>query len=289
MSIKLLSSSKCFEGEQRVYEHNSTATNCQMKFGIFMPPSALVNQKCPVLYFLSGLGCTHENFIHKSGMQRFATKYGFIVVNSDTSPRNVDISNELSTDFLGPGAGFYINATEEPWSRHYQMYTYVAEELPQLIADNFPIMNDKIGIFGDSMGGHGALVCALRNPKKFKSISVFEPVSNPIASNIGSNVFASYLGKDKINWLQYDATSLTESYNGQPLEILLDQGTSDSFYLNGELLPENLIKAAEKNGKVKIIYKLREGYSHGSMFVKTFIEEHFSYHNNILNCPANKL
>ena len=287
MSLKLLSNSKCFEGEQRIYEHKSAVTNSDMKFGVFMPPCALRKQNSPVLFFLSGLGASHENFIHKSGMQRYATQHGIIVVNPDTSPRNVEPTAAAdNSGYLGPGAGFYVDATQPPWCRHYQMYSYVSQELPQLIADNFPILSDKMGIFGDSMGGHGALVCALRNPTKFKSISVFEPVANPTCSKIAQLVFAAYLGQDRLKWSEYDATCLAQQYEGPKMEILYEQGSADEFYDQGELLPENLLKAAKENGNINIIYKLREGYSHGSMFVKTFIEEHFEHHSKILKANA---
>uniref|UniRef100_A0A1A9WJ30 S-formylglutathione hydrolase n=1 Tax=Glossina brevipalpis TaxID=37001 RepID=A0A1A9WJ30_9MUSC len=284
MSVKLISSNKCFEGEQRIYSHFSNVLGCEMKFGLFMPPAVLEdNITCPVLYYLSGLTCTHENFIHKSGMQQYASKYGLIVVNPDTSPRNLNIPGEDDSYDFGTGAGFYINAKKEPWAKNYQMFSYVTDELVQLINQNFPVVPTKKGIFGHSMGGHGALICALKNPGLYQSISAFAPIANPVECPWGQKAFKGYLGDDQELWKEWDATYLATKYSGNPLELFIDQGCDDNFLKEKQLLPENLLQAAACNDHLQTIYKERVGYDHSYYYIASYVGEHIAYHAKLLN------
>lgn len=283
MALELVSSSKCFEGEQRIYSHNSTVLGCEMKFSVFVPPCMLEEKKeCPVLYYLSGLTCTHENFIHKSGMQQHAAKEGILIVNPDTSPRNVNIPGEDDAYDFGSGAGFYVNATQEPWSKNYLMYSYVTEELVELANKNFAVLPNKKGIFGHSMGGHGALICALKNPGQYQSVSAFAPICNPIECPWGQKALKGYLGDDKEQWKQYDATHLAQNYAGTPLELFIDQGSDDNFLKQKQLLPDNLLTACAGNDHLQAIYKQREGYDHSYYYIATFVGEHIAYHAKFL-------
>lgn len=227
--ISRLSSSRCFGGYQRVYTHFSEVLKCKMNFSIYIPPQA-EDTKVPVLYWLSGLTCTEQNFIQKAGAQRYAAEHGVIIVGPDTSPRGCNIEGEDDSWDLGTGAGFYINATEDKWKNHYRMYSYVTEELPDIIVKNFPVIQEKQSIFGHSMGGHGALICALKNPGKYCSVSALAPISNPVEANWGKKIFSAYLGENKELWKNWDATHLVKKYNGPPLTILIDQGTEDEFF-----------------------------------------------------------
>uniref|UniRef100_A0A1B0AJ74 S-formylglutathione hydrolase n=1 Tax=Glossina pallidipes TaxID=7398 RepID=A0A1B0AJ74_GLOPL len=284
MSLKLLSSNKCFEGEQRIYSHFSNVLGCEMKFGVYMPPANLEdNVTCPVLFYLSGLTCTHENFIQKSGMQQYAAKYGLIVINPDTSPRNLDIPGEEDSYDFGTGASFYINATKEPWSKNYQMFSYITDELVQLINQNFPVVPTKKGIFGHSMGGHGALICALKNPGLYQSVSAFAPIANPVECPWGQKAFKGYLGDNQELWKQWDSTHLAETYSSSPIELFIDQGCNDNFLNEKQLLPENLLQAASSNDHLQTIYKQRAGYDHSYYYIATFIGEHIAYHAKLLN------
>lgn len=284
MSVQILSANKCFEGEQRVYSHYSDVLDCEMKFGVYVPPAALEKAtQCPVLYYLSGLTCTHENFIIKSGMQQHAAKYNIIIVNPDTSPRNVNIPGEDDSYDFGSSAGFYINATVMPWSKNYKMYSYVTEELMDLVNRNLPTLPNKKGIFGHSMGGHGALICALKNPGLYDTVSAFAPIANPTKCPWGQKAFKGYLGENTDVWKLWDATELATTYTGTPLEILIDQGDSDNFLKQDQLLPENLLNAVANNTHLQSVYKLREGYDHGYYYVSTFIGEHIAYHAKLLS------
>ncbi|GFT22022.1 s-formylglutathione hydrolase [Nephila pilipes] len=270
----LVSSAKCFGGFQKVYRHASEELKCEMKFSLYLPPQA-EEKKCPVLYWLSGLTCTEENFIVKSGFQRFAAKYGIIVVGPDTSPRNCNIEGENDSYDFGTGAGFYVDATEEKWKTHYRMYSYVTKELPSLIDSEFPT-NGKCGISGHSMGGHGALTIALKNPEKYVSVSAFAPISNPTEGIWGQKALGGYLGPDRSTWTNYDATMLAKSYNGKEITILIDQGTEDT-YLEKDLLVQNFVTAC-KNTKIKLEARMQEGYDHSYFFVSTFLGDHFDFH-----------
>lgn len=282
MAFKLLSSVKCFAGEQRVYSHYSEALKCEMKLGVFLPPQAIEeNIACPVLYFLSGLECSHENFIQKSGFQRYAAEKGLCVVNPDTSPRGLNIPGEDDSYDFGSGAGFYVNATQEPWAKNYQMFNYVTNELIALVNSNL-LVTKKQSITGHSMGGHGALICALKKSGLYQSVSAFAPISNPCECPWGQKAFKGYLGDDKEEWKNWDATELASKYSGTPLEILIDQGTEDAFLHNKQLLPENFLKSSAANDHLQTIYKQREGYNHGYFYVSTFIGEHVDYHAKFL-------
>ncbi|XP_004537288.1 S-formylglutathione hydrolase [Ceratitis capitata] len=283
MAMKLLSSVKCFGGEQRIYSHASEVLGCEMKFGVYMPPSAVEDHaECPVLYFLSGLTCTQDNFIQKSCFQQHAAKHGIVVVNPDTSPRGLNLPGEDDHWDFGSGAGFYVDATEAPWSKNYKMYSYVTQELPKLVNANLPVLPNKRGIFGHSMGGHGALICALKNPGVYQSVSAFAPISNPINCPWGKKAFNGYLGGNEETWKNWDATELATAYAGNPLEILVDQGSQDNFYKEKQLLPENLLNAAAENDHLQLIYKNREGYDHSYFFIATFLGEHFDHHAKFL-------
>lgn len=274
MSGNLISEYKSFGGKLGFYSHPSSTCNGEMRFAVYQPPQA-TQKLVPVVYFLSGLTCTEENFMVKAGAQRFAAEYGLMLVVPDTSPRNTGIPGEDDSYDFGTGAGFYVDATVEPWASHYQMYSYVVRELPSVIAENFPAQVDKQGIFGHSMGGHGALVCALRNPNLYKTVSAFAPIAAPMRCAWGQKVFNGYLGENKESWREYDASELVKKVK-YPSLILIDQGTADNF-LTEQLMPEEFEKAcAEVNQPLNLRYQ--EGYDHSYHFIATFIEDHIRHH-----------
>lgn len=272
--LNLLSENPCFGGSVNFYSHQSESCKGEMRFSIYLPPQAK-SKSVPALYFLSGLTCTEENFMAKAGAQKYAAEHGLMLVVPDTSPRNTGIPGEDDQYDLGSGAGFYLDATAEPWRERYQMYSYVVRELPAIIAENFPVEPNKQGIFGHSMGGHGALVCALRNPDLYKSVSAFAPIAAPINSEWGQKVFTHYLGNDRESWLAYDATQLVKKA-GFHSPILIDQGTADP-YLAGQLLPQVFEQACKEAGQ-PLTLRMQEGYNHGYYFVATFIEDHIRHH-----------
>jgi len=274
-----LSSSKCFGGLVQRHSHESKVLGCTMKFHIYLPPAAVAGQKVGFLLFLSGLTCTDENFIQKSGAQRIAAQHNLALVCPDTSPRGVSIEGDSDSWDFGVGAGFYLNATEEKWKTNYNMYSYVTEELLSLVGEKFPLDLSKAGVFGHSMGGHGALTVGLKNPQKFKSISAFAPICNPINCAWGKKAFGGYLGADETTWNQYDATALVKTAEGA-FNILIDQGASDSFYPD-QLLPQNFVDAAQGT-KHTVDLRVHEGYDHGYNFVSTFVEDHIKHHAKIL-------
>lgn len=277
MPITTISQNKCFEGTQGVYSHTSSETGCTMRFGAFMPPQATKGSTLvPVLYWLSGLTCTEENFIIKAGAQRVAAELGIALVTSDTSPRGLDLPGEHDSYDFGSGAGFYVDATQAPWAKNYRMYSYVTAELPWLIATNFPVAPARAGICGHSMGGHGALVLALRNPKIYKSVSAFAPISSPMNCPWGEKALSGYLGADRDAWREYDATALIESRGWKGPPVLVDQGTKDQF-LDTQLKPELLREACQRDG-VPLELRLREGYDHSYYFIASFIEDHLRFH-----------
>uniref|UniRef100_UPI00358E66E5 S-formylglutathione hydrolase-like n=1 Tax=Myxine glutinosa TaxID=7769 RepID=UPI00358E66E5 len=280
MALTEVSSNKCFGGYQKVFEHTSMQLGCKMKFGIYLPPKA-EQQKCPILYWLSGLTCTEQNFVAKAGAQKFASELGIIVVAPDTSPRGCGVPGEDEAWDLGTGAGFYVDATQEPWSKHYRMYSYVTAELPALLQKSFPVLPDKQSIMGHSMGGHGALVCCLRNPGLYKSVSAFAPICNPVQCPWGQKAFQNYLGDDRDAWKMYDATCLVLSYEGPPLDILVDQGSADSFLTAGQLLPETFTSACTKK-QLPVVLRMQEGYDHSYFFISSFIEDHIKHHAKYL-------
>lgn len=279
---KLLSSVKCFGGFQKVFEHCSETLKCTMKFAVYLPSKA-ESGKVPVLYWLSGLTCTEQNFITKAGAQRYAEEYGLALVAPDTSPRGCNIEGEEDSWDFGSGAGFYVNATQENWKTNYNMYSYVTDELPTLINNNFPVLSDRQSIFGHSMGGHGALVCALKNPGRYVSVSAFAPICNPINCPWGQKAFSGYLGDDRESWKKWDACELVAHYKG-PLSsyILIDQGKDDSFYHQKQLLPENFVEACREVG-VQVVLRLQEGYDHSYNFISSFVGDHIQHHAKALN------
>jgi S-formylglutathione hydrolase len=278
-SLNLQSEYRCFGGTVAYYSHYSQSCNSEMRFSIYLPPQALT-QPVPVLYYLSGLTCTEENFTIKAGAQRYASELGIILVAPDTSPRNTGTPGEDETWDLGTGAGFYVDATVEPWSKHYRTYSYIVEELPRLIQENFPALTDKQGIFGHSMGGHGAIVCALKNPDKYLSVSAFAPLCAPMQCSWGEKAFSAYLGSDRARWRDYDASELVQK---QPFErpILIDQGTADSFYQQKQLLPEVFETACRQVGQ-SLTLRLQEGYDHSYFAIATWMEDHIRHHANFL-------
>lgn len=278
MSINNLSANKSFEGWQKQYSHNSLSLNCSMRFSIYLPPQASNATKVPVLYWLSGLTCTDENFTQKAGAQKIAAQLGIAIVSPDTSPRGDDVADDEGYD-LGQGAGFYVNATQAPWKQHFQMYEYIVNELPTLIEKSFPVTN-KRAISGHSMGGHGALIIALRNPEKYSSASAFSPISNPTHCPWGKKAFTAYLGDDIRSWQDYDASLLMKS-STQQVPALVDQGDADNF-LSEQLKPEQLEAAAlESNYPLKL--RRHEGYDHSYYFIASFIEDHLRFHQQHLN------
>ncbi|CAN7943268.1 unnamed protein product [Ixodes pacificus] len=274
-ALTLVSSNKCFGGLQKVYSHFSSTLKCTMKFAIFLPPKSEA-APVPLLYWLSGLTCTEQNFIQKAGAQKYASELSLAIVCPDTSPRGCNIEGEEDSWDLGTGAGFYVDATQGKWKENYKMYSYVTKELPSLM-ENFPVDTKRQGIFGHSMGGHGALTCALKNPGMYKSVSAFAPICNPVDCPWGKKVFSNYLGDDQKAWEEHDATCLVQKYKGPPLMLLVDQGTEDGFLKDQQLLPERLLDASQKSG-VGITLRMQEGYDHSYFFIATFIEDHLKHH-----------
>lgn len=278
--MELLSSNKSFGGWHRRYRHHSAVLNCEMVFGVYLPPQVEQGQSLPVLYWLSGLTCTDENFMQKAGAQRLAAELGLILVAPDTSPRGpaVAADPEGAWDF-GLGAGFYLNATQQPWAKHYQMHDYVVHELPALIKTHFSVTSRR-GISGHSMGGHGALVCALRNPGHYQSVSAFSPISHPSACPWGEKAFSRYLGHDQAHWQDWDA-SLLLAKASERLPILVDQGDHDGF-MQDQLKPEAL-EAAAKAIDYPLTLRIQAGYDHSYYFVASFIEDHLRHHAQALH------
>lgn len=278
-SIELRSENLCFGGKVAYYSHYSQCCKTEMRFAVYIPPQAQLNP-VPVLYYLSGLTCSEDNFTVKAGAQHYAAESGIMLVAPDTSPRNTGIPDEDKDWDLGSGAGFYINATVEPWQQHYQMYSYVIQELPELIQENFAILANKQGIFGHSMGGHGALICALKNPKKYVSVSAIAPICAPMQCPWGQKAFMTYLGRDRDLWRDYDASELVKK---APLNrpILIDQGTADPFYQQQQLLPEVFEKACQEVGQ-PLTLRFQEGYDHSYFAIATWMEDHIRHHATFL-------
>lgn len=273
-TLTLNTHQRCFGGWQNVYRHDSNVLNCNMNFGVYLPPQA-ETQSCPVIYWLSGLTCTEQNFITKAGAQQYAAQHGLIVVAPDTSPRGCNLPGEDDSYDFGSGAGFYLNAIQEPWAKHYRMYDYVVSELPGVIAANFPILETHQGIMGHSMGGYGALMIALKNPGRFKSVSAFSPIVAPSQVPWGQKAFHNYLGDNQSDWLAYDPTHLVRD-TSERLPILIDQGEADSF-LQEQLQPEKFA-AACKAVKHPLTLRMQPGYDHSYYFIATFIGDHLAHH-----------
>lgn len=274
--MESLSENKCFGGTQGVYKHASTSCNCDMIFGLFLPEEAK-DGPVPVLWYLSGLTCTHENAMTKAGAQAWAAEQGIALVFPDTSPRGGDVADDDAYD-LGQGAGFYVNATEAPWSLHFRMWDYIASELPSLLAEKFPLDMDRQAITGHSMGGHGALTLAMSLPGRFKSVSAFSPICNPTGSDWGRKQLGAYLGSDEGLWQGHDASVLMRE-KGFDGPVLVDTGTDDQFM--GLLKPETLaVAVAERRQEATL--RLQKGYDHSYFFVSTFMEEHIAFHADAL-------
>ncbi len=272
-AITKKSAQACFGGTMGFYSHASRATGTEMRFGVYVPPHA-AGAKLPVLYYLAGLTCTEETFAIKAGAQRLAATHGLVLVTPDTSPRGLDLPGDAEAWDFGVGAGFYVDATEAPWAANYRMYSYVVDELPALVEAHFPV-DDRRGIFGHSMGGHGALVIAQRNPSRYRSVSAFAPICNPGAVPWGEKALGRYLGKDRATWEAYDASALMRKAPF-PGEILVDQGLDDPF-LTRELHPEALEAAAAASGQ-RLTLRRHAGYDHSYWFIQTFVADHLAWH-----------
>ncbi len=274
--METVSENTCFGGVQGVYRHASTACQCDMTFGLFLPAEAK-DGPVPVLWYLSGLTCTHENAMNKAGAQAWAAEQGIAVVFPDTSPRGEGVADHEDYD-LGQGAGFYVNATQTPWAPHFNMWDYVAEELPALLAENFAIDMDRQAITGHSMGGHGALTLAMNLPGRYRSVSAFAPISNPTGADWGRKQLSAYLGEDEAAWAKHDA-SLMMKEKGFDGPVLIDTGASDQFI--DLLRPEALAQAIAER-RQQATYRLQPGYDHSYFFVSTFMEDHITFHAEAL-------
>ncbi len=277
MTIENVSVNKSFGGWHKQYSHQSKVLNCAMRFAIYLPPHVSNGEKVPVLYWLSGLTCSDENFMQKAGAQQMAAELGIAIVAPDTSPRGDDVADDAGYD-LGKGAGFYVNATQAPWNRHYQMYDYVVNELPEIIEAAFPV-TQKCAISGHSMGGHGALTIAMLNPERYCSVSAFSPICNPINVPWGKKAFTAYLGKDQTTWRDHDASELMRQAS-QFVPAKVDQGGADDF-LAEQLTPEVLVAAAQTSG-YPLTLNIHQGYDHSYYFISSFIAEHLAFHAQYL-------
>lgn len=274
---ELISCTKSFGGWLKRYKHQSSSTGTEMIFAIYLPPQAQ-NDSVPVLYWLSGLTCTDENFMQKAGAQKLAAELGMAIVCPDTSPRGTDFPEEHDNYDFGSGAGFYVNATEAPWSENYRMYDYVVSELPDIIQANFPV-TEQCSISGHSMGGHGAIICALKNPGKYQSLSAFAPISNPINCPWGEKALSGYLGSDKGSWKAWDSCELISTAE-EKLPLLVDQGQADDF-MEEQLKPEALKNACEAAG-YPLEQRIQPGYDHSYFFIASFIDDHLRHHAKAL-------
>ena len=283
MALTTVSAQKAFGGVQGVYKHASDETGCEMEFSLYLPAQAQCGP-VPVLHYLSGLTCTQENVTTKGGFQRYAAEHGLAVVCPDTSPREAGYAGEDKDYDFGTGAGFYIDATEPPWSGKYRMYSYVTAELPAVVGGNFPVDISNAGIFGHSMGGHGALTIALKNPGKYKSLSAFAPIVAPMQCPWGKKALGGYLGPDQGAWQNYDATELIRSGKRFEGTILIDQGSADNF-LEEQLKPHLFAEACEAAGQ-PLELRIQDGYDHSYYLMASFMEEHIRHHALALNTKA---
>jgi len=275
--MEILSENFCFEGTQGVYKHYSECCKCDMTFAVYIPPQAKV-KSVPVLWYLSGLTCTHENAMVKSAAQGWAAENGVALIFPDTSPRGENVPNHDDYD-LGQGAGFYVNAKNGKWSDNFQMWDYITAELPKLIFKNFPLLENAQGITGHSMGGHGALTIAMSLPNQYQSVSAFAPIANPTMSEWGQKQFKEYLGTDKANWEKYDSTILMQKV-GFHSNVLIDQGSADNFL---DLLQPEALKNAMNVREQKGQFRFSDGYDHSYFFIMSFMRDHIEHHANILN------
>lgn len=281
--MDIIEQHKLFDGVQYRCKHYSALCQCDMHFSLYMPPQA-TQDEVPLLTWLSGLTCTDENFVLKAGAQRFAAQYGLAILVPDTSPRGKDIADEAGAYDIGKGAGFYLDATLSPWAANYQMYSYITEELPELLkTTHFKLNLSRQGIFGHSMGGHGALTIGLKNRDRFQSISAFAPICSPMHCSWGIKAFKAYLGNDQALWQQYDACYLIETL-GSSCELLVDQGTEDEF-LQKQLQPDRLLKSC-RHAKALLNLRYQDGYDHSYFFIASFIEDHIKHHSQTLKSEA---
>ena len=278
-TIEQIGANQSFGGQQLRYKHQSAVLNCEMTFSIYLPPEA-ENGPVPVLYWLSGLTCNDENFVQKAGAQQHAAEHGIAIVCPDTSPRGDGVADDPEAAYdMGLGAGFYVNATEQPWAEHYQMYSYILDELPALINREFPVDGQRTSISGHSMGGHGALTIALKNPDRFKSVSAFSPICSPLNCPWGEKVLSNYLGDDRQAWKQYDAIELVGQAK-QYLPVLVDQGDADNFL--SEQLKTKLLVSAAQVADYPMQIRMQPDYDHSYFFIATFIEQHIAFHARAL-------
>ena len=277
--MEQISANKCFDGRQLRYSHSSSVLGCDMTFSIFLPPQ-VERGKVPLVYWLSGLTCTDENFVAKAGAQRYAAELGLAIVAPDTSPRGEGVPDDPdgAWDF-GLGAGFYVNATREPWRKHYRMYDYIVDELPALINKEFPVDASRVGISGHSMGGHGALTIALKNPGRFKSATAFSPICSPLNCPWGEKALGNYLGPEREAWREYDTTALLAGA-GEQLPVLVDQGDADNFL--AEQLKTPLLEQACADAGYPMTIRMQPGYDHSYFFIASFIGDHLAFHAGCL-------
>ena len=278
--MEQIGANKSFGGQQLRFSHQSETLSCPMTFSIYLPPQAK-QRPVPVLYWLSGLTCSDENFVAKAGAQQYAAEHGIAIVAPDTSPRGEGVPDDANAAYdFGLGAGFYVNATEEPWDKHYRMYDYVVNELPALVGDSFAVDGERTGIFGHSMGGHGALTIALKNPDRYQSVSAFSPICSPMRCPWGEKALAGYIGDNRDNWKQYDTTELV-SCADRHLPVLIDQGDNDNF-LAEQLKTELLVKAS-KEAEYPMQIRMQPGYDHSYFFIASFMAEHIRFHAQYLH------
>lgn len=275
MALEQIAANRCFGGQQLRLTHRSHVLDCDMTFSVFLP-SAAGKERVPVLYWLSGLTCTDENFVTKAGAQRYAERYGVAIVAPDTSPRGDDVPDDPDGTWdFGQGAGFYVNATEAPWSSHYHMYDYAVRELPGLVLNEFPLDEGRSGIFGHSMGGHGALTIALKNPGVYRSVSAFAPICSPLNCPWGEKALGNYLGSNRENWREYDTCELVRAATGQ-MPVLVDQGSADNFLASQLKTP--LLLQASLEADYPMTIRMQAGYDHSYYFIASFIEDHIRFH-----------
>ena len=272
--METVSADKSFGGVQGVYRHAARQTGCEMTFAVYMPPQA-ETAAVPVLWYLSGLTCTHANVMEKGEYRRVAAELGLAIIAPDTSPRGADVPDEADNGQFGSGAGFYVDATEAPYDQHYRMYSYIRDELPALVGEAFNLDMSRQGVFGHSMGGHGAMVMALRNPDRFRSASALAPIVNPMTASWSATAFGKYLGPDQAAWRAYDAVALVEDGHAFP-EILIDQGDADSFLEDG--LRPWLFEDATANSATALTLRMQPGYGHSYYFISSFMEDHLRWH-----------
>lgn len=277
--MELKNAHACFGGAQRYYEHFSSEIGLNMKFSVYLPPKAVMGEKVPALLYLAGLTCTEETFMIKAGAQRLAAELNVALICPDTSPRGAGLAGEADSWDFGVGAGFYLDASTKPWALHWRMESYILNDLLPLVGSKLPVDLERLGIFGHSMGGHGALTLALRHPGQFKSVSAFAPIANPVNCPWGQKAFTGYLGEDKAKWAKHDASELMAAQTTAPYPagILIDQGLADKFLIEKQLLPEAFEAACAKVGQPLTLRRLA-GYDHGYYFIQSFIDDHLRHH-----------